>query len=214
MSLTKSESISKLAKALLTFHDKVGKIEKDANNPFFKSKYASLSNILDAIRTPLSSAGLTFSQFPSGSHGLCSILIHAESGEYMQADYTMKPVKDDPQGIGSVITYQKRYALAAILGLNIDDDDDGEAASGRGKEAKKQEPKKEPIAPVTQEMIKQQNEAALATPEKIRLEIGETLNQAALVKLAGLYKTQIAADPSIRASFKLREAHFKANNGK
>lgn len=127
--MQKSESLQNLAAALVKFHLKVDKIKKDAKNPFFKSSYASLSNILEQIDTPLIESGIAVSQFPTGDHGLTTILIHADSGEYMMAEYIMKPVKDDPQGIGSSITYQRRYALAAILGLNIDDDDDANAAS-------------------------------------------------------------------------------------
>lgn len=126
--MNKSESIKEIAKALITFHIKVDKINKDAKNPFFKSAYASLSNILDAINDPLNQAGLSFCQFPSGEHGLTTILMH-ESGEYIYSEYFMRPTKDDPQGLGSAITYQRRYALSAILGLNIDEDDDGNAAS-------------------------------------------------------------------------------------
>lgn len=127
--MEKSPSIIELAQALTCFQGKMGKIKKDANNPFFKSKYASLGNILEAIQEPLSECGLCFSQFPTDSHGLTTILMHAKSGEYLQATYFMKPVKDDPQGIGSSITYQRRYSLSAILGLNIDEDDDGNTAS-------------------------------------------------------------------------------------
>jgi len=127
--MQKSETIGQLAKALAMFHLKVETVKKDATNPFFKSKYASLSNILDAVSVPLSECDLSFSQLPNGEYGLTTILMHAESGEYISADYTMKPIKDDPQGKGSVITYQRRYALSAILGLNIDEDDDGNAAS-------------------------------------------------------------------------------------
>ncbi len=127
--MEKSQSIKNLAKALMLFHLKVEKIKKDASNPFFKSKYASLSNILESIDTPLAESGLTFTQFPVAEHGLATLLMHEESGEYIQGEYYMKPVKDDPQGIGSAITYQRRYALAAILGLNIDEDDDGNAAT-------------------------------------------------------------------------------------
>src|SRR5688572_2011490 len=130
--MEKSNSITALAKALVTFHVKVGKINKDTTNPFFKKKYASLSAILEAISEPLKEAGLVFSQFPSGDNGLTTILIHAETGEYIQSDYCMKPAKDDPQGRGSALTYQRRYALTAILGLNIDEDDDGNAASING----------------------------------------------------------------------------------
>jgi hypothetical protein len=131
--MEKSSSIKSIASALITFHLKVENIKKDSSNPFFKSKYASLSNILDAISTPLEESGLSFSQLPTGDSGLTTILMHAESGEYLQSEYTMKAVKDDPQGRGSAITYQRRYALSAILGLNIDDDDDANTATHGGK---------------------------------------------------------------------------------
>ncbi len=134
--MDKSESIKNIAAALITFHVKVDKVGKDATNPFFKSKYASLSNILDAINDPLNESGLTFCQFPSGDHGLTTIIMHAESGEFISSCYEMKPIKDDPQSRGSAITYQRRYALAAIFGLNIDDDDDANEAS--------KEPEKKP----------------------------------------------------------------------
>lgn len=126
--MLKSESIKNLSKALTTFHLKVDKIKKDAKNPFFKSSYASLSNILDAINEPLIECGLTISQFPTGENGLTTILMH-ESGEFISAEYQMRPVKDDPQGRGSAITYQRRYAIASVLSLNIDDDDDANLAT-------------------------------------------------------------------------------------
>lgn len=131
--MEKSTSIGNLAKALIKFHTTVEKIKKDAKNPFFKSKYASLSNILEAINEPLIESGLSFSQFPIGENGLVTILMHGESGEFIQSHYEMKPVKDDPQGRGSVITYQRRYALAAVLGLNIEEDDDGNTATYGGR---------------------------------------------------------------------------------
>lgn len=130
--MTQSSSLTNIAKALILFQVKVENVKKDAKNPFFKSTYASLSNILDSIKEPLIESGLCFSQFPTGENELNTILIHAESGEYISSSYAMKPAKDDPQGRGSVITYQRRYALASILGLNIDDDDDGNAATHGG----------------------------------------------------------------------------------
>ena len=126
--MQKSESIQNLTKALITFHVKVDTIKKDAKNPFFKSSYASLTNILDGINDALIESGLCVAQFPEGDYGLETILMH-ESGEWIQANYTMKPVKDDPQSRGSAITYARRYALASILSLNIDDDDDGNLAT-------------------------------------------------------------------------------------
>lgn len=126
--MEKSESIKELANALCKFQAEVEKIKKGATNPFFKSKYATLADILDVIRQPLANNGLSFVQFPKGVHSLETMLMHT-SGEYLAESYEMRPVKDDPQGAGSVITYQRRYALGAVLGLNIDEDDDGNKAS-------------------------------------------------------------------------------------
>ncbi len=123
-----SENTIEITKALIEFHQEIGIIKKDAKNPFFKSEYATLSSILEAIKNPLYLNGLTFVQFPSGQNGLTTRLMH-DSGEWMEESYTMPPTKNDPQGIGSAMTYQRRYALGAILGLNIDNDDDGNAAS-------------------------------------------------------------------------------------
>lgn len=130
--MLKSESIVNLSKALLKFQSMIGNISKDASNPFHKNKYASLTNILDGINDSLLKCGLVVMQHPSGdgeSIKLHTMIIHAESGENMSSEFAMIPVKRDPQGIGSCITYMRRYALASILKLNVDDDDDGNAAS-------------------------------------------------------------------------------------
>lgn len=129
--MNKSASIGELTKALIIFHSKVDNLTKDATNPFFKSSYCTLDNIINTIEAPLNAAGLTFAQFPSGEHGLTTILMH-ESGEWMESEYFMTPVKNDPQGSGSVITYQRRYALASILGLSVDTDDDANTATHGG----------------------------------------------------------------------------------
>lgn len=142
--MQKSNTIGELAKALIVFHLKVDSIKKDAKNPFFKSSYASLSNILDSINEPLIESGLALTMFPSGENDLYCLLIHAESGEWIESNYTMKPVKDTPQEKGSCITYQRRYCVSSILNLTIDDtmkDDDGNKATyGNGNP---QEPEKE-----------------------------------------------------------------------
>ena len=127
--MEKSQSIVNIAKALSQFQTKMGKVNKDATNPFFNSKYATLSNILETIKHPLLDSGLSFTQFPTGQNGLTTVLMHSESGEYMQTDYFMNPLKSDPQAQGSAISYMRRYALAAVLGLNIDDDDDANTAT-------------------------------------------------------------------------------------
>jgi len=129
--MNKSESIKNIAGALVKFQASVSKVAKESNNPFFKSKYASLANILSTIQKPLSECGLAISQFPDGD-ALTTIIVHSESGEWMESSYVMPVVKqNDPQAMGSAITYARRYALGSILNLNIDDDDDGEKAMGR-----------------------------------------------------------------------------------
>lgn len=139
--MNKSESIKEIATALCNFQGAVEKIKKGATNPFFKSKYATLADILDVIRQPLADNGLSFVQFPKGAYGLETMLMHT-SGEWLSESYEMRPTKDDPQGAGSVITYQRRYALGAVLGLNIDEDDDANKAS---EPVKKTEPRKEAL---------------------------------------------------------------------
>lgn len=127
--MEKSTSIVNIAKALKQFHASIGKITKDATNPFFNSKFCTLSKILETIKQPLQDAGLSFTQFPCGQYGLTTVLMHTDSGEYMQCDYFMQPLKHDPQAAGSVISYMRRYALAAVLGLNLDEDDDANRAT-------------------------------------------------------------------------------------
>lgn len=123
-----SEQIKSIGAALGVFHTKVAKIAKTDSNPFFKSKYAGLPSILEAIQKPLEESNLVFTQHPDGGN-LTTMLIHTESGEFFRSSYSMNPTKTDPQSIGSAITYARRYALGAILGLNIDEDDDGNKAS-------------------------------------------------------------------------------------
>lgn len=129
----KSESIANIAVALVKFNGEVSKIEKDSSNPHFKNKYASLDNIIDEIRPILHKHGLSIMQFPGGDGDkftMTTMLLH-ESGEWIESQpIVMKPVKNDPQGIGSCTTYARRYSLSAFLSLNTGEDDDGEGASG------------------------------------------------------------------------------------
>ena len=125
--MERSESIKELSKALVEFHKKVGKVIKDAKG--YNYRYATLSNILDVIQDPLNECGLAVTQLPQGDHELVTILTHI-SGEFISNTSRMVPKEDNPQQRGSCITYQRRYSLGAILCINIDEDDDGAAASG------------------------------------------------------------------------------------
>lgn len=121
-----------LAKALVAFNLEVKIIEKDAKNPHFKNDYASLDNIVNEVRPVLAKHGLVIMQFPGGdgeNYTLRTMLMH-ESGEWIESEsLTMRPVKNDPQGIGSCTTYARRYSLSAMLSLNTGEDDDGNHAT-------------------------------------------------------------------------------------
>lgn len=138
-----SESIGNLALALAKAQGEMGAAAKDANNPHFKSRYADLASIMDACRAPLAKHGLAVSQLScrenDGSVGLTTILLH-ESGEFLGSSLTARPAQENPQVVGSLLTYLRRYALAAIVGV-VSDDDDGEAAAAP---ARKPAPRQEP----------------------------------------------------------------------
>jgi hypothetical protein len=123
-----SESIKEIAVALHKFHGLMGKVGKDATNPHFKNKYASLSNIIEATTPYLNAVGLSIIQLPCES-GLETMLLHT-SGEYISS-VSLTPCKDasNPQALGSALTYARRYALGAVLSLNIDEDDDAQRAT-------------------------------------------------------------------------------------
>lgn len=122
-----SETLSEISKALVEFQSKLTPVIKDSDNPFYKSKYASLETIWQAIRGPLAECGLSIVQ-PISCDGdkvtLDTILLHT-SGEWISGSMPLIPVKCDPQGWGSVITYARRYALSAMIGVVSDEDDDG-----------------------------------------------------------------------------------------
>lgn len=129
--MEKSETIGKLAEALAKAQGAIQGAIKDQANPYFKSKYADLSSVWDACRKPLSENGLAVVQTTCGydpdSVTVETLLTHL-SGEWIKSTLTMRPVKADPQGIGSCITYARRYSLAAMVGV-APEDDDGNAAS-------------------------------------------------------------------------------------
>lgn len=131
--MERSESIGALAAALSEAQGEFPVVAKESSNPFFKSKYAELSTIVRTIQPVLRKHGLSVTQLTEdGENGVSvrTVLMH-KTGEYISGVLRMRPVKDDPQGIGSAITYARRYGLSAILGIATDDDDDdGAAASG------------------------------------------------------------------------------------
>lgn len=131
--MEQSESINELAKALCEAQKETLFALKDSNNPFFKSKYADLSSVWDAARVPLTKNGLSVLQTMNpGENGtviIVTTLMHT-SGQWVKSFLPVRPVKDDPQSVGSAITYGRRYGLQAIVGI-CPEDDDGEKSMGR-----------------------------------------------------------------------------------
>lgn len=130
--IQQSESVAKLFAALVAAGAELKNPPKDSVNPHFKSKYADLATVLDTVRPVLARHKLAVIQLPTtldnGAAALATTIAH-ESGEWMRGTVQLYASKNDPQGIGSALTYARRYGLQAALGIAADDDDDGSAAS-------------------------------------------------------------------------------------
>ena len=139
--MNQSESIAKLATALSIVQGKLSHAKKDSANPFFKSKYADLESVWDACRDLLAANGLSVIQLPGetivtvvaneretviAEMSLTTILAHS-SGEWISQQMSLPMSKVDAQGAGSALTYMRRYALAAVVGV-VQADDDANAA--------------------------------------------------------------------------------------
>lgn len=131
---TQSDNIGKLAEALSKAQSSMTEAKEDSKNPFFKSNYADLTSVWRACKDSLTANGLAISQvtgFMEGQLFLVTTLIHS-SGEWMKGYYPLYLAKQDPQAVGSAITYARRYALAAIVGVCKEgEDDDAEKAQDR-----------------------------------------------------------------------------------
>lgn len=129
--MTHSDQINEIAAALSKAQAAIKGAIKDKTNPHFKNDYADLSAVWDACRMPLTNHGLSVAQTAAtgedGRVGVTTMLMHA-SGQWIADTLVMKPTKDDPQGVGSCITYARRYSLSAMVGV-APEDDDGNAAS-------------------------------------------------------------------------------------
>lgn len=126
--MSQSEQINELAAALAKAQGAMSNAAKNRVNPHFKSNYADLAAVLDAIREPLAANGLSFTQmmgFSDGNFILRTMLLHS-SGQYIATEYPL-PSSGRPQEMGASQTYARRYSLAALVGV-AQDDDDGNSA--------------------------------------------------------------------------------------
>ena len=142
--MNQSFDITELSKAMIIIQHQLQPVIKDTKNPFIGNEYATLSSIMESCRALLIAQGIWYTQLPypapvelgTGHIGLETRLIHAVSGQWISRVLPSSPLpKNDPQGLGSAITYARRYSLCSILGI-VTEDDNGNAASVPPKQAK------------------------------------------------------------------------------
>lgn len=130
-----SESITNLATALAKAQSLIKPAIYDSNNPHFRSRYASLTSVMEACRDALSAnqiAVIQDAEVNDKTVTVTTMLLHA-SGEFISSSLSMPFAQATPQAIGSSLTYAKRYSLSSLVGITSDEDDDGEAGSNSPK---------------------------------------------------------------------------------
>jgi hypothetical protein len=127
-----SDNVDKIFPAFVAFQAEMPPVPKDSINPHFRNKYASLGAITEATRPVLAKHGLAYTQgmaIVDGVQVMFTRIIH-QSGQWMEdGGYALNPSKNDPQGMGSAVTYARRYTIGSTLGIITEDDDDGNRAS-------------------------------------------------------------------------------------
>lgn len=137
--MNKSDQINELAAALAKAQAKLENASKSSNNSHFKTRYADLAEVINTVRPVFAEHGLAVTQCPSFEAGIVSVetvLMHS-SGQWMSSVVSAPVTKQDAQGVGSAITYCRRYSLAAVAGI-AQEDDDANSAVGH---ATRQQPK-------------------------------------------------------------------------
>ena len=171
MTLQFSDSLTALAPALAKVQAEVGHATKGNVNPAFKSKYADITEVLDTIKEVMAGHGFSYSQWPgfheganSGIVTLETLLLH-ESGEWIRCEAAAPLERETAQGVGSALTYLRRYSLTSIIGLG-QEDDDGQAASRARESTARRESYVRPQAPKA---------PALPTRDEVRESLGVAL---------------------------------------
>lgn len=134
-----SEQLTNISKALVESHKKISHAIKDAKNPHFKNDYATLESVIDASKSSLLENGIIVIQ-SIGNSSLTTRLQHV-SGEFIESEIELLVDKNNMQGLGSAITYARRYSLAAMLNISQADDDGNKASENPPQQ--KQVPKSE-----------------------------------------------------------------------
>ena len=174
--LMQSPDIGKLAEALSKAQSRMEGAKKDGNNPFFKSDYSTLFSVWQACRGPLTENSLSVTQTMGGNGtGLVTVyttLMHS-SGQWVKSALSIIPGKAGPQELGSCITYLRRYALAAMVGLSPLDDDGEAAMKETRKEAAKKTPTKAAESKQAAKDATKWMSAWLAEASKLKTQLGD-----------------------------------------
>ncbi len=129
--MNQSPEIKQIAAALVKAQNEIKAAIKDSTNPHFRSKYADLSSVVDAVKAPLLKNGISFIQGVNDAEGGVAVetmLLHT-SGEWLSSTLRIPASKQDAQGFGSAITYGRRYGLQALCGVPAEDDDGNSATA-------------------------------------------------------------------------------------
>ena len=130
--MTTSETIGAIAPALIKAQSQMQGITKEGKNPAFRSKYVTLDSILDTLRPILTSNGLMLTQGSTPPWGVEAITVESRiihtSGEWIATTVTIPVTKPDAHGLGSALTYGRRYSVSALLAISADEDDDANGA--------------------------------------------------------------------------------------
>jgi hypothetical protein len=199
LNFLQSNELNEFAPAFVAASSEMGNAIKDKVNPHFKNAYATLGSVREATRPVLAKHGLALLQTlvhaDSGAVLLRTTLLH-KSGQWIAGEQLLNPVKNDPQGLGSAISYARRYGEAAICGIVAEEDDDGNAASEAPRKAKAAPaPKAEPQGPDEpsdrpprlQELMGMCEKAQEGTDLQIIREMAKGLNKADQGRLAEHY---------------------------
>ena len=130
--MTTSETIGAIAPALIKAQSQMQGITKEGKNPAFKSKYVTLDSILDTLRPILTSNGLMLTQGSQEPQAMQAVTVESRiihtSGEWISTTVTIPVTKPDAHGLGSALTYGRRYSVSALLAISADEDDDANGA--------------------------------------------------------------------------------------
>lgn len=187
-----SEQVNELFKALSRAQGQLKAAVKDSKNPFYKSYYADLNSVFDACRDQLAQNDLCISQtmhFQDGQHFLITTLGHS-SGQWLKsmAPIIVKAEKIDAQSFGSAVTYQRRYALSAIVGVSTEVDDDGNNAVSKAHQKPEEAPKpkevSKPLDPLSENQKEELKVLWEQCPEDIKENVKSSLKKINVKKVS------------------------------